>query len=557
MAAGNVPTTNLTALYTNTTSGTPASPTIFDAAIQDIVQTTNDNYAFTVGLVDSNKLSNMSIINVKDYGAKGDGSTDDTTEIQTALDQGGIIVIPAGTYMINAVTSSHDNPTSGGLSIPSNTTLFISPEATIKAIANSSDSYAVIRIADVSNVRICGGGMIQGERSSHNGSTGEWGYGVCINGGENVTIEDIVIKDCWGDGILVGSGNGTPKSSYPSKNIKISGVVCDNNRRQGMSIIHADSVHVELSTFKNTNGKAPQSGIDLEPETSSGYYCKNVAIVNCHMESNTGDGIQTHASASFTITGCTIRSNTGRGIVCSSTEGTITGCTIVGNTESGIQLDASTGLNVTGNTMTGNKNGIAVTGGSSKCCMTGNVCTTSTSRGISIVGASDNLVSSNECLSNTGAGIYLFTGTENEVIGNLCMANSHGIHLLSTSTGNILNGNRCKRNSTNGIRVESSNDNQIHNNTCTENSQTTNNTDPNIFLFSSSDNSVQSNKTRRGTQTNKPNYGIDVSGGSNNIIAQNDCYTGGNTGGIRNTGTGGMYGAGNRNNDGTFSATPN
>ncbi len=46
------------------------------------------------------------VINVQSYGAKGDGSTDDTTAIQNALNavpsSGATVVLPAGTYMISS-----------------------------------------------------------------------------------------------------------------------------------------------------------------------------------------------------------------------------------------------------------------------------------------------------------------------------------------------------------------------------------------------------------------------------------------------------------------------
>src|SRR5262249_17284297 len=40
------------------------------------------------------------IANVKEYGAKGDGTTDDTEAIQAAIQAGQVILFPPGTYMI-------------------------------------------------------------------------------------------------------------------------------------------------------------------------------------------------------------------------------------------------------------------------------------------------------------------------------------------------------------------------------------------------------------------------------------------------------------------------
>ncbi len=60
------------------------------------------------------------IINVKNYGATGNGVTNDTAAFQAALDVGGTILIPPGTYLLSPLTAS-----------VANTSLVSSPQATL------------------------------------------------------------------------------------------------------------------------------------------------------------------------------------------------------------------------------------------------------------------------------------------------------------------------------------------------------------------------------------------------------------------------------------------
>ena len=92
--------------------------------------------------------------NVKDFGAVGDGTTNDQAAIQAAIDAGDHIYFPAGTYIVNIPLTSYgtvyDNPQNGrdllfGLEIKgSNKTIYSDGQATIKLVAPSSGATEYI-----------------------------------------------------------------------------------------------------------------------------------------------------------------------------------------------------------------------------------------------------------------------------------------------------------------------------------------------------------------------------------------------------------------------------
>ncbi len=109
-------------------------------------------------------------LSVRDFGAKGDATTNDTAAFQTALDRcaalgGGEVLLPAGDYLI------------GGIQLRSNTTLRLDAGATLRGTPNF-DEYAVstvrwegkwipghvalIYAIDAQNVGIIGAGKIIG-----------------------------------------------------------------------------------------------------------------------------------------------------------------------------------------------------------------------------------------------------------------------------------------------------------------------------------------------------------------------------------------------------------
>lgn len=247
------------------------------------------------------------LVNVKNppYNATGDGVTDDTAAIQAAIDMvsgtGGTVQIPDGTYMINPVAKS--SVRSHGLEIDGAMTVSLSPGATLQAIATSSDTYAVIMIyPGASNVSVVGG-TIQGERSAHLGTTGEWGMGIYVGntGGSNVFLQGITSVDAWGDGFYVSGGT----------NVTVCNVTANNNRRNGMSIINVNGMTVTNSAFKNTAGTPPEAGIDIEPD--AGETVNNVTISGSQFLGNHGagftSGVRFALAGSAAVTNVTFNGN--------------------------------------------------------------------------------------------------------------------------------------------------------------------------------------------------------------------------------------------------------
>lgn len=142
------------------------------------------------------------IYNVKvTYGAKGDGSTDDTAAVQAAIDAantagGGIVFIPAGTFILNPGT---------GLSVKNNVYLLGTGPASIFKVANSKNTTGnLVRIESRSNVYISN---LQLDGNKANQSSGT-NYGLYFGSSSNCIAENIITKNFTGVGNHVYNGTG-------------------------------------------------------------------------------------------------------------------------------------------------------------------------------------------------------------------------------------------------------------------------------------------------------------------------------------------------------------
>lgn len=273
-------------------------------------------------------------VNVLSYGATPGDSTDDTAAIQNAIDAtpvNGTLYIPAGTFKVNPTYLAGVH----GLSLHSNMTVWMDTDAVVEAIPVASAKYTIFSLLLINNVTITGG-TIKGERAGHTGSTGEYGYGIAVYSSQNIKIQNLTVRDAWGDGIYIteyrDAGDDPREPNKLTKNITICSVIADNNRRQGLSVTAADYVVVENSRFINSNGATVSSGIDLEPNPDPGsnypytytwYTVTNVTVRDCEMTNNESHGINVYrANNSNTIEHNVIQRNKRDGVRVFESKGT-------------------------------------------------------------------------------------------------------------------------------------------------------------------------------------------------------------------------------------------
>jgi parallel beta-helix repeat protein len=203
-------------------------------------------------------------LSVKDYGATGDGVTDDTAAINAALAVGGQVFFPAGTYLI-----------SGTLTIQNNgTALFGQGVATIKQSANSTPSV----FADTKENITIDGLIFEGKGLTDTASTVNADVDSATASANGVRITDsnyIRIRNCTfklhknaGMWIRYSSNiwieNNQVSGTHPDPDIP-TGATATSYQQYGISIF-AFQAHVEGGSYP------------ADPTTATFHNNKNVFI---------------------------------------------------------------------------------------------------------------------------------------------------------------------------------------------------------------------------------------------------------------------------------------
>lgn len=230
--------------------------------------------------------------NVLRYGASADGVGACSEAFQRAIDtfpdDGGLLVVPPGTFLMDPRTP---------IRLRSRVKVMIDEKATLVLAPSDLPRTQIFLIPDGAEDVTIEGGTLAGDKETHRyggATTHEWGHGVAIYGGRRVTLRNLRIQEFTGDGISIG---------HSAEDVVVSSVQCRFNRRQGLTIGRSSGVYVADSHFTETGeddpdgadmdralaGTAPMAGIDIEPD--AGGDAKGITITRCRMADNRGPGL--------------------------------------------------------------------------------------------------------------------------------------------------------------------------------------------------------------------------------------------------------------------------
>ncbi|WP_153603878.1 MULTISPECIES: hypothetical protein [Acinetobacter calcoaceticus/baumannii complex] len=152
--------------------------------------------------------------------------------------------------------------------VRSNNDITFTPKGNFKIIPNDFTTYSILHIENIENYKVLFP-QITGDRDQHLGTEGEWGYGIANYQSRKGYIYRPKVTNTWGDGIYVGRRWGLITDDTPT-DITISEPTVLNAGRNGISLSAGTRVNILLPYIYGTKGKAPEAGIDIEPEAAAG-----------------------------------------------------------------------------------------------------------------------------------------------------------------------------------------------------------------------------------------------------------------------------------------------
>ena len=211
------------------------------------------------------------------WGAKRDGTSDDTGPVQAAinaLSMGGEVAFVNGTYVVDSISLASNISINGS-----------GQESVIEQKKNAQYCCSINpgnggTVDPKDNKR-----KIQIRNIHFRGTVAADGFSEHIHLLNINAATDVTISDCWfsgwrGDGIYLGSSN-LAETERHNKSIVIKNCSFDgmnNDNRNAISVIDGDGVEIDNNSFTRCTRSNMPGAIDLEPDPNRFSVIQNISI---------------------------------------------------------------------------------------------------------------------------------------------------------------------------------------------------------------------------------------------------------------------------------------
>ena len=246
------------------------------AYVYNAASSATDNGGTIIVATDGGRwyLAYTTMPSVKQFGAYGNGSTDDAAAINAALAASSDIYFPAGTYLVQSPITLMNDANLVGAGVDC---------AIIVRGASIADSEGAIGV-DSGSASVQIGPFtirdltVQGANSVFM----EYLHLISLNGVIDALIFNVKFKQFQGDGLYVGSGYAGGSERH-NLNVRVLNCIFDgvnNTNRNGITVTDGDQIVIENNYFTHVTYNGEPGAIDIEPDGYSYSIIKNIIVKN-------------------------------------------------------------------------------------------------------------------------------------------------------------------------------------------------------------------------------------------------------------------------------------